>query len=95
MTIPLASLCRVAGCVPKMKEYTLEELARCTGEDGQPALVAAHGNVYDVSHSYHWRKGRHHVLHRAGIDLTAELSRGPHGAHLLERVAVVGTLRDG
>ena len=40
-----------------MKEYTLEELARCTGEDGTPTLIAAHGLVYDVSKSYHWRQG--------------------------------------
>ena len=78
-----------------MKEYTQEELAQCTGEDGKPALIAAHGKVYDVSASYHWRKGRHHALHRAGMDLTAELSRAPHGAHLLARLPVVGTLRDG
>ena len=77
-----------------MKEYTREELAQCTGEDGKLALIAAHGKVYDVSASYHWRKGRHHALHRAGTDLTADLSRAPHGAHLLERVPVVGTLRD-
>ena len=76
-----------------MKEYTLEELARCTGEDGAPALIAAHGIVYDVSHSYHWRRGRHHILHRAGADLTEELQKAPHGAHLLDRVPVVGTLR--
>jgi predicted heme/steroid binding protein len=77
-----------------MKEYTLEELARCIGEDGRPCLIAAHGLVYDVSESYHWRKGRHQVLHHAGADLTTELARAPHGAHLLERVLVVGTLRE-
>jgi predicted heme/steroid binding protein len=77
-----------------MKEFTREELARCNGEDGQPALIAAHGKVYDVSRSYHWRRGRHHVLHRAGMDLSAELSKAPHGAHLLARVPVVGTLQD-
>ena len=76
-----------------MKEYTRGELAQGTGEDGKPVLIAAHGKVYDVSASYHWRKGRHHVLHRAGMDLTADLSRAPHGAHLLARVPVVGTLR--
>ena len=78
-----------------MKEYTLEELARSTGEDGTPTLIAAHGVVYDVSNSYHWRKGRHQVLHHAGTDLTAELAQAPHGAHLLERVPVVGRLREG
>jgi predicted heme/steroid binding protein len=76
-----------------MKEYTLEELARCTGEDGTLTLIAAQGVVYDVSNSYHWRKGRHQVLHRAGRDLTAELAHAPHGAQLLERVPVVGRLR--
>ena len=76
-----------------MREYTRGELAQFTGEDGKPALIAAHGKVYDVSASYHWRKGRHHVLHRAGMDLTADLKQAPHGAHLLERVPVVGTLR--
>ena len=77
-----------------MKEYTREELAQCTGEDGKPALIACDGKVYDVSHSYHWRGGRHHVLHRAGADLTAELAGAPHGARLLKRVPVVGTLRE-
>jgi predicted heme/steroid binding protein len=77
-----------------MKEYTLEELARCTGEDGTPTLIAAQGVVYDVSNSYHWRRGRHQVLHRAGMDLTAELAHAPHGAHLLERVPAVGTLQE-
>jgi predicted heme/steroid binding protein len=77
-----------------MKEYTLEELARCTGEDGSPILIAANGLVYDVSKSYHWRKGRHQVLHRAGRNLTAELKQAPHGAHLLDRLPVVGRLRE-
>ena len=78
-----------------MKEYTREELAQCTGQDGKPALVACDGKVYDVSESYHWRAGRHHVLHHAGADLTAELQQAPHGAQLLERVPVVGTLQGG
>ena len=77
-----------------MQEYTREELAQYTGEDGKPTLIAAHGKVYDVSNSYHWRKGRHHALHRAGADLSADLSRAPHGAHLLARVPVVGRLRE-
>jgi predicted heme/steroid binding protein len=78
-----------------MKEYTLEEIAQCTGEDGKPALIACNGKVYDVSDNYHWRGGRHQVLHRAGTDLTAELKHAPHGAQLLEKVPVVGTLRQG
>ncbi|HEM62470.1 MAG TPA: cytochrome B5 [Chloroflexi bacterium] len=78
-----------------MKEYTLEELAQCTGEDGNPCLFCCDGLVYDASESYHWRKGRHHALHRAGADLTEELKKAPHGAQLLERLPVVGRLRRG
>jgi predicted heme/steroid binding protein len=76
-----------------MKEYTLEELAECTGEDGKSCLFCCNGLIYDASESYHWRNGKHHALHRAGTNLTAELAHAPHGAHLLERLLVVGTLR--
>jgi len=78
-----------------MKEYTLEQLAECTGEDGRPCLFCCDGLVYDASESYHWRRGRHHALHRAGADLTEELKRAPHGAQLLERLRVVGKLAEG
>jgi predicted heme/steroid binding protein len=78
-----------------MKEYTLEEVAQCTGQDGKPCLFCCNGLVYDASASYHWRGGKHHVLHRAGTDLTAELKHAPHGAHLLDELPVVGTLREG
>jgi predicted heme/steroid binding protein len=50
--------------------------------------------VYDACNSYHWRKGRHQILHHAGANLTAELKQAPHDAQLLERVPVVGTLRE-
>jgi len=77
-----------------MKEYTLAELAECNGEDGKRCLFCCNGLVYDASESFHWRRGRHQVLHHAGADLTAELASAPHGAHLLERLPVVGTLRE-
>lgn len=75
-----------------MGKVTREELARCNGKDGAPAFVACNGKVYDVSNSYHWRNGRHHAMHCAGVDLTDSLKDAPHGPHLLDRVPLVGTL---
>jgi len=74
--------------------FTKAELHRYNGRDGAPAYVACRGLVYDVSGSYHWRTGRHQVQHRAGADLTAELSDAPHGIELLARFPIVGVLRD-
>ena len=77
-----------------MNEFTLEELARRTGQDGAPAFIAYEGRVYDVSQSFLWRGGVHLVLHEAGRDLTSALAQAPHGPDLLERVPVVGVLKD-
>jgi predicted heme/steroid binding protein len=74
---------------------THRDLARCDGADGAPAFVGYAGLVYDVSTSYHWRRGSHWVRHRAGRDLTVSLSQAPHGAEKLARFPVVGVLADG
>lgn len=75
-----------------MRKFTIEELARYNGRDGAPAFIAYQGKVYDVSHSFLWQEGRHQVLHHAGVDLTADLEQAPHGADLLEKFPVIGTL---
>jgi len=81
--------------IPKvMREFTEDELAQYDGKDGTPAFVAYNGKVYDVSNSFHWRNGKHHAMHSAGMDLTDSLKQTPHGADLLERVPVVGRLRE-
>jgi predicted heme/steroid binding protein len=72
--------------------FTAAELALYDGRDGAPAYVAHAGLVYDVSVSYHWRRGRHWAAHRAGMDLTLELPDAPHGLEKLERFPVVGIL---
>jgi len=77
-----------------MRRLTKEELAQYNGKDGAPAYIAYEGKVYDVSHSFLWQKGRHQVLHTAGIDLTTELDTAPHGANMLERFPVIGMLID-
>lgn len=76
-----------------MKEFSVEELARYNGRKGSPAYIAYKGKVYDVTTSFLWRNGSHEVVHSAGVDLTDALEQAPHGADLLERFPVVGTLR--
>jgi len=77
-----------------MRKFTPEELRAFDGRSG-PAYIAFEGRVYDVSGSFLWRDGRHQAGHTAGLDLTEELGRAPHGAELLERFPVVGVLIDG
>ena len=76
----------------EMRQFTKDELAQYDGKEGRFAYVACNGKVYDVSKSFLWQKGDHQVLHRAGADLTEELKQASHGADLLERFPVVGTL---
>lgn len=75
----------------KVKVFTREELRKYDGSNGI-AYVACNGKVYDVSNSYHWRSGIHHVGHRAGCDLTDALKQAPHSISLLEKFPVIGKL---
>ena len=77
-----------------MRKFTREELASYHGKNGAPAYVAYKGEVYDVSGSFLWQNGNHQVFHTAGEDLSASLDKAPHGADLLEKFPVVGTLQD-
>ena len=73
------------------KSFTKEELRKYDGSNGV-AFIAFEGRVYDVSRSFHWKRGIHQVMHRAGCDLTEALKRAPHGADMLDRFPVVGEL---
>ena len=77
-----------------MRVFTGEELKKFNGSNGGTVFVACEGKVYDVSKSYHWRKGVHQVTHQAGYDLTQDLKTAPHGRDLLDRFPVVGELID-
>jgi len=74
-----------------MRIFTEEELREYDGRNGV-TYIAYGGKVYDVSVSYHWRKGSHHVMHCAGCDLTEALEQAPHGLSLLEKFPIVGEL---
>jgi predicted heme/steroid binding protein len=77
-----------------MKNFSRAELARYNGKNGAPAYIAYKGKVYDASNSYQWKTGRHQVVHNAGEDLTDGLEQAPHGVDMLERLPVIGTLRE-
>jgi len=76
-----------------MRKFTREELEKNDGSDGA-AYVAYNGKVYDVSQSYHWKRGIHHATHHAGRDLTGALEKAPHNADMLNRFPIVGELLD-
>lgn len=54
--------------------------------------MAYKGEVYDLSESYHWKNGKHWVIHEAGHDLTHEMGDAPHFEDVLNKFPVVGKL---
>jgi predicted heme/steroid binding protein len=74
-----------------MRVFTREELKKYDGSNGI-AYVAYGGKVYDVSRSFHWKKGVHQVTHYAGCDLTDAFKKAPHGIELLHKFPIVGEL---
>ena len=77
-----------------MRAFIKEELRKYDGVDRSAAYVAYEGKVYDVSQSFHWKRGVHQVTHHAGCDLTEALKGAPHGRDMLDRFPIVGELLD-
>ena len=74
----------------KYQVFTPEDLLYCDGSNGRPAYVVVDGIVYDVSKSEYWKGGVHESMHRAGMDLTAELLSAPHGREVLGHMPRMG-----
>jgi len=72
--------------------FTPEKLRSYDGSQGDRILIAAQGQVYDVSSSPMWRSGMHARRHKAGNDLTEYLKNAPHDPKVLERFDKVGKL---
>lgn len=68
------------------RSFTLEELSKFDGQNGNPAYIAINGIVYDVTNDRNWKNGSHHGF-SAGKDLTADF---PHKSSLLANVSIVG-----
>ncbi|MTI32436.1 cytochrome b5 [Cytophagales bacterium RKSG123] len=74
-----------------MLEFTPSQLALRNGQDREEIWCAYKGDIYDVSHSRLWRRGKHYE-HWAGQDLTEELPDAPHTDAVFDRMKIVGRL---
>jgi predicted heme/steroid binding protein len=73
--------------------FTLNDLKKSDGKNGNKAYVAVNGIVYDMSHSKAWKDGMHKNGIVAGKDLTYEITKlSPHGLKKLENVYPIGIL---
>lgn len=75
------------------KEFTLDELKKYDGKNGNKAYVAVDGVVYDVTNVDAWKNGEHKNGITAGNDLSEEINKSPHGKDVLEELPVVGKLK--
>lgn len=73
------------------RDFTLPELSKYTGKDGNPAYVAVNGVVYDVTNIAAWAAGTHSGL-AAGKDLTGAFASCHADPSVLEKLPVVGKL---
>lgn len=77
---------------PANKAFTLEELKKYNGQNGNPAYIAIDGTVYDVTNIKRWKNGKHCNV-TAGNDLSKEIGSSPHGKDVLKKVPIVGILK--
>lgn len=73
-------------------QFTLDDLAKYDGKNGQDAYVAIDGKVYDVTGDRKWRDGNHYEGMEAGKDLSEFIAQAPHGADILKGYTVIGKL---
>ena len=76
----------------ELLEITLAQLALRNGQDKPEVWIAYKGQVYDVSNSRLWLRGKHYE-HWAGQDLTDELKDAPHTEEVFSRFKVIGVLK--
>jgi predicted heme/steroid binding protein len=74
------------------KSFTVAELAKYDGQNGNPAYIAVDGIVYDVSAIGAWRDGIHQGKYKAGLDYTDLIKQSPHGTKVLDQAVKVGVL---
>lgn len=68
--------------------FTIDEVSKYNGEDGNPSYIAIKGIVYDISNIAILKNGKHHGV-TGGKDVTKIF---PHDINILKRAKVVGKL---
>lgn len=71
--------------------FTVAELSRYNGRNGNPAYVAVNGIVYDVTNNAAWGGATHFGL-AAGTDLTSQFASCHAGQQILSKLNVVGKM---
>lgn len=71
--------------------FTLQELSKYDGKNGNPAYIAVNGIVYDVTNNAAWAAATHFGL-TAGKDLSSEFASCHAGQPILSKLKVVGKL---
>ncbi len=77
-----------------METWDEKLLAEHDGREGKSVCLVYRNRVYDVSKSKHWQHGFHMNRHRAGQDLSDDLSAAPHGEEVLTRFPQVALYRE-
>jgi len=80
---------------PTNRSYTLQELAKFDGKNGNKCLVAVDDEVYLIEGFDLWKNGQHTPSGgraRCGLDLTEVIDDAPHGRSKLQLLERVGTL---
>ncbi|MDH5543366.1 MAG: cytochrome B5 [Nitrospinota bacterium] len=75
---------------PEDGKYDPVTLMEFDGNEGRPAYIAYMGKVYDVTDSNLWKRGTH-FIHKAGEDLTSQISKAPHSDLKLKGMKEVGS----
>jgi len=75
-----------------LKPFTLEELQRFDGTEGNPIYIAYKGKVYDLSASPLFQGEKRMRCHIAGKDLTKDMGIAPHGEDLVFKFPLVGRI---
>lgn len=79
--------------VSSKEEFSIEELSKYNGQNGNPAYISVDGIVYDVTNAKDWKNGKHKDGVTAGKDLSEIINQSPHGKEVLKDLPVVGNLK--
>lgn len=82
--------------VSQQQIFTLDELKKYNGQNGNPAYVAVDGVVYDVTNSPKWKNGIHKACSSstfAGADFSESIKASPHGVSIMNKFRVIGKVQ--